>query len=74
MGKAQLLPLHRLSLLMILEVNVRSFRLVAQWSLSEANGPVHMLDQVETVPPWLPLLLLWENCAISVVVAILRVL
>ena len=73
-GKAQLLPLHRLCLLMILEVNVRSFRLVAQWSLSEANGPVHLLDQVETAPPWLPLLLLWESCAISVVVAILRVL
>lgn len=57
-GKAQLLPLHRLSLLMILEVNVRSFRPVAQWSLSEANGSVHLLDQVETAPPWLPLLLL----------------
>lgn len=56
MGKA--LPLHCLSLLMILEVNVRSFRPVAQWSLSEANGPAHLLDQVETAPPWLPLLLL----------------
>lgn len=55
-GKA--LPLHRLSLLMILEVNVRSFRPVAQWSLSEANGPAHLLDQGETAPPWLPLLLL----------------
>ena len=56
--KAQLLPLHRLCLLMVWEVNVRSFLPVAQWSLREANGPVHLLDQVETASPWLPLLLL----------------
>ena len=60
--KAQLLPLHRLCLLMVWEVNVRSSLPVAQWSLREANGPVHLLDQVETASPWLPLLLLGELC------------